>query len=95
MEGRLRVFMNYGTGTAVASPEVKVSDSSKHHVDITWDPEVRLSATLMLADVYERLDLACGLELLVFCPSDLKIYHMKPPAAVYFDRWLTAGYQRF
>ena len=39
-EGRLRVFMNYGTGTAVASPAVKVSDSNKHHVDITWDPEV-------------------------------------------------------
>ena len=41
MEGRLRVFMNYGTGTAVASPALKISDNHKHHVDITWDPEVR------------------------------------------------------
>ncbi|XP_043190768.1 DE-cadherin-like isoform X2 [Amphibalanus amphitrite] len=39
MEGRLRVFMNYGTGTAVASPALKISDNHKHHIDITWDPE--------------------------------------------------------
>ncbi|XP_037076990.1 neural-cadherin-like [Pollicipes pollicipes] len=42
LEGRLRVFMNYGTGTVVASPEVKVDDGVIHHVDITWDTETVL-----------------------------------------------------
>ncbi|XP_037090914.1 DE-cadherin-like [Pollicipes pollicipes] len=39
LDGRLRVFLNYGSGTVVASPEAKINDGRVHHVDVTWDPQ--------------------------------------------------------
>ncbi|XP_043236819.1 neural-cadherin-like isoform X1 [Amphibalanus amphitrite] len=38
-EGRLRVFLNFGAATAVASPQTAVNDGKRHHVDITWDTQ--------------------------------------------------------
>ena len=40
-EGRLRVFLNYGSGTFVASPQSPVADGRRHHVDVLWSPQVR------------------------------------------------------
>lgn len=40
LEGRLRVFLNFGASTAVASPKTVINDGNRHHVDVTWDTKV-------------------------------------------------------
>ena len=39
-KGQLRAFLNYGSGTFVASPETRVNDGRRHHVDVLWSAQV-------------------------------------------------------
>ncbi|XP_043205387.1 DE-cadherin-like isoform X2 [Amphibalanus amphitrite] len=38
-KGRLRAFLNYGSGTFVASPQTPVDDGRRHHVDVIWSAQ--------------------------------------------------------